>query len=35
VLILLPPRSRPELAAVLRELGHPVGEPDVNTLSVG
>lgn len=29
------PRSRAELASTLRELGHPVGEPDVNTLSVG
>ena len=29
------PRGRAELAATLRELGYPVGEPDSNTLSVG
>jgi len=29
------PRSKAELAATLRDLGHPVGEPDINTLSVG
>ena len=29
------PRNKAELAATLRELGYPVGEPDVNTLSAG
>jgi len=29
------PRGKAELAATLREFGYPVGEPDVNTLSVG
>lgn len=29
------PRTKADLAATLRELGYPVGEPDVNTLSVG
>jgi len=29
------PRSKAGLAAALSDLGYPVGEPDVNTLSVG
>jgi cytoplasmic iron level regulating protein YaaA (DUF328/UPF0246 family) len=29
------PRDKAELACALRELGYPVGEPDLNTLSVG
>jgi hypothetical protein len=29
------PATKADLAATLRELGYPVSEPDVNTLSVG
>jgi uncharacterized protein len=29
------PRTRAELSETLRGLGYPVGEPDINTLSVG